>query len=644
MLKTFALPYDTIQNSYGRPFSTAFRDRYHSDDGAFEEARHVFVEANELSKILLQQKTITIGELGFGFGVSFLETCRFLAEFNTTNSTQCRINFLSVEGFPQTKEHFENFHIELGTFQNPLISPFIIDLLTQYPKRTRGMHRLFLSDSVILTLAYHPIDYVINNISLAADCWYLDGFSPSKNPEMWDQKTFAWVYKNTVQNGTFSTYSVSESVQTAASSVTFLLKKTTGFGRKASMLQGIKYSGLLPKQPKVPPPKVAVLGAGLAGASVAYSLSRRNIEVEVFEKEHAPARKASGNKAAVFMPQLSSVPDYLSRFFLAGYLHSLGVFTIPQIEKHIPSLTQNGVLRLSNVKKWEKVESQLEALGITKDLAKRFSKAEISSRLGITSKHSGIFFPESGSLHPEELIRALLENVKKVHLHTKVTSVMESDTCVELLTSDSVSHTYTHLVFANAHELAEFPDFSWLPFEKIKGQVFISKLKQGSETVDVPLCYDGYTLPIGRSGELFVGATYEHNAHETEFSDIVCDDLTKRLTTHFPQIAIDQGVTDGRVCFRTTSPDRLPMIGTLSENNTGSRIFTSIGHGSHGTSSCLLAGEIISSLILNEPLPIEDDLIEQIEPSRFLKRVKKKNKPLEIQYPASYVWRKKTTM
>ncbi len=646
-IESFTLPQDKLEESSSKPFSTIFKDRYHSDDGAYEEARHVFIEANKLSEKFEKQNTITIGELGFGFGVSFLETCRFLSEHNKKNNTTHRINFFSIEGFPQTKDCFENFHYHLNSFSDPIVSPYLKELLQQYPKRLRGLHRIHLSDTMILTLAYHPIEFIRESLTLEANCWYLDGFSPSKNPEMWNEKTFSWIYKNTVPHGTFSTYSVSESVQSAASAADFLIKKTSGFGRKSHMLQGLKH----PKNPHslslLKTPRVAVLGGGLSGASIAYSLSSRGIEVELFEKEHAPAQKASGNKAAIFMPHLSSIPDALSRYYLSGYLYSLRIFSKLTQGNLLPSLKRNGVLRLGNVKKWQSIESRLHELGITEELAIKLNQEQIYSQLRLTSKDTGIFFLEAGSINPGELTSALLKNKIKLHFNSKVTSITSTEEHIELTTSDSSSGHFDYLVFANAHELSEFHDFSWLPFEKIKGQLFSAYCKDSSDTPDIPLCYDGYVVPLKNTNELLIGATYEHNAHETEFSDEVKEDLLSRLKTHFPNIHLHNHITDGRVCFRTTSPDRFPMIGMLppgynTRNGTPTRTYTSIGHGSHGTTSCLLAGEIISSMILQEPLPVEDDIMKELEPKRFLKREQKRNKNLEEIYPASYVWRKDT--
>lgn len=652
--ESFALPEDHTETNNLKPFSSIFKDRYHSDDGAYAEANHVFIKSNELDKKLREKESLIIGELGFGFGVGFLETAKFLNNFNknlkgeTEGSINKKIHFFSIEGYPQTKENFIAWHKEAGSFNDPELSPLLDDLLLQYPPCVKGTHRLFIGDDIILTLAYHSVEYARTVYSFLADCWYLDGFSPSKNPEMWNLETFSWIYKNTSSNGTFSTYSVSESVRTAALEAGFDLRKITGFANKAYMLKGWKNEiqeseSNIKRHNKGRTPRIAIIGAGLAGACIAYSLSRRGIYADIFESEHAPALKASGNPAAIFMPQLSSVPDALSRYFLNGYLHSLRMFKVLEKKIKLSSLKQDGVLRLTNVKKWKTVESRLKSLGIPEQIVTSYSTEEIAKIFNLSCKESALYFKESGSIQPSELLEVLLTDNINVHTNSKVTSIFFKNEKVELQCNQKDKHTYDHVIFANAFEVFQFPEYAWIPIEKIKGQLFSSKISPDSETPSIPLCYDGYTVPLQeKNSEILIGATYEHNAHETIFDSSVREELLSRLQTHFPNVKIEKDIDSSRVCFRTTSPDRFPMIGKLTlRDGNKTNTFCSLGHGSHGTTSCFLAAEILSSIIMNEPLPVEDDVMREIEPERFLLRERRRNKTLENIYPASYLWREK---
>ena len=94
---------------------------------------------------------------------------------------------------------------------------------------------------------------------------------------------------------------------------------------------------------------------------------------------------------------------------------------------------------------------------------------------------------------------------------------------------------------------------------------------------------------------------------------------------------------EGRVCFRTTSPDRVPIIGRISEN---SKIHLSLGHGSRGMVSTFLAAEIIAAEILNTTSPVEADLLKELSPVRFKNREKKRGISIQEIYPASFIWRR----
>ena len=121
------------------------------------------------------------------------------------------------------------------------------------------------------------------------------------------------------------------------------------------------------------------------------------------------------------------------------------------------------------------------------------------------------------------------------------------------------------------------------------------------------------------------------------YLNLTTKDLYKRLQNYqqLPDLK-EEDYEGGRVCFRTTSPDRLPIIGPIESN---SNIYVSLGHGSRGLVSTPLSAELISQMIYNEPLSIEEDLYKEIVPSRYLERAKRREKGLGEIYPNSFIWR-----
>jgi tRNA 5-methylaminomethyl-2-thiouridine biosynthesis bifunctional protein len=643
-MKSFLLPKDTLEISEkGNARSELFNDRYHSDDGARAEAEHVFIKGNNLLTRWENSEDFTIGELGFGFGLSFLTALHFR---NTAYPNPGKtLHYISIEGFPQSRETLLQYYTDSGILEDTQMSRFAETLLSQYPFQLKGIHRLYFKNpDCILTLIFHPVLEAITHISVMADCWFLDGFSPSRNPDMWSPEVFSFLHTNTKERGTFSTYSVSRSVQDHAAQAGFILERAPGFANKKEMLRGKKGSPTIPllssgKVEKKKNISVAIIGGGLAGASLARACAERGNEVHLFEQYATLASRASGNQAAVIMPHLSSVPDPLCRYFLMGYLHTLRVLKTIHKESPLSSLTTSGVLRLANVPKWKTIISRLSALGLN-EVAQVLTPNEISTAYHITSNEDALFFPDGGSISPEELVKRLLPEHTTIHLSSKVKEVHSYDSHASLTLEDNTSIPFDYILFGSAYECISHTDTAWLPVEKIKGQLFSVHCPEQS-LPPIPLCYDGYAVPLPHKNELLIGATYEHNAHEEIFSDEVIFDLTSRLESHFPEITINEEIIHKRVCFRTTSPDRLPLVGMIPRLDASpTRYYGSLGHGSRGTISTLLSAEIIASQINNETPPIEPEIIKELAPVRYLARAKKRERTLQEIYPASYEWRK----
>ena len=333
---------------------------------------------------------------------------------------------------------------------------------------------------------------------------------------------------------------------------------------------------ILIEQKKIENKKVAIIGGGLSGIAAAHSLSQRGLKVTIFEKEKDFSTKASGNLRAVIMPQISSVPDMQCRYYLAGYLYSLRL--IAQINKQIKlkTLSLNGALRYCNVKKWKSVWSKIEELGLESIITKQ-------------SDPDSLLFKEGGSIQPKELLKAILELGKKnieLKLNSNIEEIKESESKVAITCSET-EYEFDHLIFAGGFDSAFQKILEWVPVEKIKGELCHITLNNFSP--EMPLCYDGYLVPVNGK-EFVLGATYEHNSHIEETNPKIFDDLIQRLektlnlnsdseTNQQDKNPLGAEYKEGRVCFRTTSPDRVPIIGRISEN---SKIHLSLGHGSRG--------------------------------------------------------------
>ena len=180
-------------NENGTPYATQFEDLYFSDAQGLDETTHVFIKNNKLLQRWenWEDQQFVIAETGFGTGLNVLVTMLHFEKFNQQiNSPKFRLHFISIEKFPIS-------HTDLAKALSlyPQLAQYSQTLLEQYPIAVEGCHRLtFVGGKVILDLWLGDVHDVLPKIENkpqgVVDTWFLDGFAPSKNPDMWTQGLF----------------------------------------------------------------------------------------------------------------------------------------------------------------------------------------------------------------------------------------------------------------------------------------------------------------------------------------------------------------------------------------------------------------------------------------------------------------------
>jgi tRNA U34 5-methylaminomethyl-2-thiouridine-forming methyltransferase MnmC len=221
------------------PLSIQFDDPYFAREDGRAETRHVFISANGLPERWRHHADFTIAELGFGTGLNFFETLAFWQrqwlELGPVLGQQLR--YVSFERYPMAPGD-----IERSLRAWPDLMSLVTRLLEHWPP-TQGdaVHTIeFFEAGISATLELHLGDA---NLALpawgeAADAWYLDGFSPAKNPELWGDNLMRAVYEHTKPNGTFATYTASGFVRRNLIEAGFDVAKIPGYGRKRESLAG----------------------------------------------------------------------------------------------------------------------------------------------------------------------------------------------------------------------------------------------------------------------------------------------------------------------------------------------------------------------------------------------------------------------
>ena len=214
------------------PYSTEFGDYYYSRADGRAECRHVFLSGNGLPERWVEQPRFTIAELGFGTGLNFIETWH---RWQTRHPTGGHLTFVSFERFPMRADEMRR---ALGAW--PELMPGAKALIDAWPAQPSGSIQLRPEDTVTLTVHIGDARTLLTAWDGLADAWYLDGFAPDRNPELWSADLMRDVHAHTAPGGTFATYSAAGWVRRNLETAGFTVHKAPGFAGKRDMSRGAR--------------------------------------------------------------------------------------------------------------------------------------------------------------------------------------------------------------------------------------------------------------------------------------------------------------------------------------------------------------------------------------------------------------------
>lgn len=221
------------------PRAAAFDDTYFSRAGGLAETRHVFLAGNGLPQRWQGRAAFTIAEFGFGTGLNFLTTLKALKE----QAEPPQLTFISFELYPMTQDQLAR---ALAAF--PELADEAAALIAQWAPKPGWLKLSFDGADLWLGIgdARAMIADLVDNAGQggpgpqAIDAWYLDGFSPAKNPELWQEDLLEVAYRITTPSGTFATYTAAGWVRRNLAAAGFSLEKQKGFAGKREMVVGWK--------------------------------------------------------------------------------------------------------------------------------------------------------------------------------------------------------------------------------------------------------------------------------------------------------------------------------------------------------------------------------------------------------------------
>lgn len=594
----------------GVPYSTWYDDIYHSADGGAGQARHVFLQGCGLPQTWANRASFVILETGFGTGLNFLTTW---AAWRADSMRPARLHFLSVEKHPFQVDDLIRLHA-----QWPEFSELSRELAANWPLLTPGFHRIALDGGrVLLTLMLGDANDCLPQIRAGVDAFYLDGFSPDRNVDLWQPALFEELARLAKPGAVAASYTVMGAVRQGLALAGFACEKRKGFGRKRHCLTA-RHAGEPLPEPAVPR-HVAIIGAGVAGSALAYALAQRGLSVTVLERSQQIGEGASGNPVAVYRPLISRDDNRASRLTRAAFLHDLRTWAAFDQEDRSGGRVEwsrCGVLHLSrDADAAKKLRQALLETAPPADYARWVDLDEARALANWPVASPGVFYPSAGWVVPGSLCRAWLNHpaiqlktgcdIQRAHATPTGWQVMDAAGAV-VAEADAV-------VLANARDALRLaPGQAW-PLHTVRGQ--ITRLPAGSlPELQCVISREGYVAP--GADQPLAGATYEHDDEDTRprrESDL---SNLARLEAILPGAGkrISEDAVSGRASLRATLPDRLPMVGAV-DGQAG--LYVAAGYASRGVVWAGLLGEVLADLMVDQPLPLEAELMRAIAPGRF---------------------------
>jgi len=673
------------------PYSGAFGDVYYSRKGGLAESQFTFLDGNRLGERWScpefdgedtdwrRRGVFQIGETGFGTGLNLLTAWHL---FERTAPAACRLSYLSFEAFPLRAQD-----IARALAPWPALSDHAARFLACYPPCEEGFHRVHLTSRVMLTLVFGDAATMMPNVHAGVDAWFLDGFAPRTNPDLWTPGILAEIARLSVVGTSFATFTAAGEVRRGLGAVGFEVSKQPGFGGKRERLVGTFRAKTVAESPAgcgrsaigdkpwfawtgrrgTGGRSAVVIGSGIAGATVAHSLRRRGWEVRIFETGSAFASGASSNPAPLIKPKLMLGNTPVRQFYLDAYLYAIRFLQDPLYEDCWHRTPTPGIAELATTAEEESKKYELSRLGLLRDADCRFvTRAEASDLTGLEVRFGGLYFPRAGSLQGRVLCRRLMGDIP---IETG-RAISRLERCGELwLVIDTHGNCLArtpHVVVANGAGIGDLTiaddgghHVEWdlgKRLETSHGDLFRIVQGQDRPTLRCVVSSGKHFVPC-EDDTVIAGSTFRKTSvpdGDVPAAGMQADRAIKtvlaRLYGGDPGNATALEILWSGV--RCSTPDRLPIAGgcphfgffarSYQDLAKGRRdkeyrvaeylpgLFVHGGLGARGFTTAFLCSELIASQMAGEVLPVAGIVADTVHPARFLIRDLRRGKHAPI--------------
>ncbi|WP_404340558.1 bifunctional tRNA (5-methylaminomethyl-2-thiouridine)(34)-methyltransferase MnmD/FAD-dependent 5-carboxymethylaminomethyl-2-thiouridine(34) oxidoreductase MnmC [Pseudoalteromonas mariniglutinosa] len=664
-------------NHLGTPVADQFDDVYFSNDNGLAESHYVFYQQNNIAERLQSHDRdyFVIAETGFGTGLNFLNTWQHF-DLHLHNRQQAepevhkqddfsvkRLHFISFEKYPIKKADLAK---TLVTW--PSLTPYGEQLLASYPINLAGCHRLeFANGQVVLDLYFNDVQQAIDQMSYpqtgVVDAWYLDGFAPSKNPDMWQQSLFNKMRAISRSNASLATFTAAGFVRRGLIEAGFAMRKAKGYGRKRDMLVGklteADLSASAPAYFTHQPSSlnnVAVIGGGIASSAALYSLAKRGIRSTLFCQDEKLAMGASHNIQGAVYPHLQAKNSPHSELFAHSFLYAKRLYQHLLQQGFTYDHDWCGVLQHA-VKKGlaEKHQNLADKALWPNELMYNVSSEQGDHIAGVKTGYPGVFFAQGGWVNPPQLVTALFAAANTLMpinrlLNCHVEHLEKTSSGWQLHTQQGSFGPFSDVIICAGEHSDQFSQTQQLPIVSVRGQVSHVQASKDSTKLNTVLCHKGYFTPAYQ-GHHCMGATFEKNSKSRTVT--AQDNLINReqLLSFYTDSSFASSlgkISSAKAAVRCSFIDHLPMAGEwaeqsdyinayanlrlgkryqytpLSKPQQGLHILT--GFGARGLCSAPLCAEHLVACLNNEPRPLSERVSQAIHPARFIVRDLIRNK------------------
>lgn len=655
------------------PRSLAHDDLYHPRAGAVQQARHVFLAGNGLPQRWQGRERFVVLETGFGLGNNFLATWQ---AWRADPRRCARLVFISIEAHPLDAATLRQVHEAARGPDQRELADLAAQLLAAWPPPVAQLHPCRFDDGAVeLLLAFGDVAAWLPRLVATVDACFLDGFTPARNPAMWEPRLFKAIARLAAPDATAATWSSARAVRDGLSAAGFEVSRAAGRGGKrditvarrrpaaaaaAAGAAARRSAGTILRGQAADAGGVreaVVVGAGLAGAASALALVRQGWRVTLLDRHEQPAREASGNPGGLFHGVTHGHDGPHARFHRACALAmTRQIRTL--LARHPEArawAAADGVLRLeTSGLTAADMQARLDRAGLPPEVVRAVDVDEAGALAGLPLQHPAWFHPGGGWLQPAALVRHWIASagpglrwqgnaaVHRLQRHDGIWRVLDADGA-ELATAPV-------LVLATAGQVpALLPDIGigW-PAEDLRGQ--ISWLPaEVLPAPRLPLAGAGYVLPPV-DGRLVFGATRQADDRDGRVREADHAANLARLAELSPALSVggsspsqadgedaepDTVLTagiGGRTAWRCTPHDRLPLVGAVPAHWLGAPsgahdqvrhvprapgLYLCSGLGSRGITCAALSGDVLAALVAGAPVPLESDLLDAIDPARF---------------------------